>query len=193
MRPTGYWRPEGYWEPLIGSYLRSADETLLLDATLVGDTSLRAFYAGVRASVEYMGKAQRKIDAKHSLRGGSVSEDAPIHPFTGSSPPHNRGWGPNLTWKGFFEFLIYLFIFLVALEVRSQLTEHLQTTTPPPQPDPNALPPPGDYNWTNFSSADLFESKIYNGVKKRTIGNDGISVFIRVGGLASALGAILAL
>ena len=27
MRPTGYWRPEGYWEPLIGSYLRSADET----------------------------------------------------------------------------------------------------------------------------------------------------------------------
>ena len=30
MRLTGYWRPAGYWEPLIGSFLRSADETLLL-------------------------------------------------------------------------------------------------------------------------------------------------------------------
>ena len=30
MRLTGYWRREGLQEPLIGSYLRSADETLLL-------------------------------------------------------------------------------------------------------------------------------------------------------------------
>ena len=29
MRPTGHWRPVGLREPLIGSYLRSADETLL--------------------------------------------------------------------------------------------------------------------------------------------------------------------
>ena len=29
MRPTGNWRPKGFLGPLIGSYLRSADETLL--------------------------------------------------------------------------------------------------------------------------------------------------------------------
>ena len=27
MRPTGYWRPAGLQDPLIGSYLRAADET----------------------------------------------------------------------------------------------------------------------------------------------------------------------
>ena len=30
MRLPGYWRPAGLREPLIGSYLRSADETLLV-------------------------------------------------------------------------------------------------------------------------------------------------------------------
>ena len=33
MRPTGYWRPEGYWEPLIGSYLRLAEEALLFEVS----------------------------------------------------------------------------------------------------------------------------------------------------------------
>ena len=34
MRPTGNWRPKGFLEPLIGSYLRLADETLLVPVAL---------------------------------------------------------------------------------------------------------------------------------------------------------------
>ena len=40
MRPTGNWRPKGFLGPLIGSYLRSADEALLGTMICVNDARI---------------------------------------------------------------------------------------------------------------------------------------------------------
>ena len=71
----GYFRPEGYWEPLIGSYLRSADETLLLLLLLVDSTP--AYPIGVPVT----GPATNVVPSRGGLSGyGYASHWAPAHP-----------------------------------------------------------------------------------------------------------------